>query len=153
MSSAGEDVGNPRHPGNAPGENPDDELSTASVWSTAEARVRLLHQATLQIWIALGATLIVLGFGLARFEAAVMTFLSVEGHPAPRTAWWPAVLGTLVVLAGSGLILLAGARYVRREREIERGHLVHHDGLIYVTLGGMTVLSLAVALALLLLRS
>ncbi|HET9016717.1 MAG TPA: hypothetical protein VFN57_14050 [Thermomicrobiaceae bacterium] len=108
-------------------------------------RLHLLNQTTLHMWVLLGATVSLLGFTLSRLEPTLAIALTLEGRPLPRSLWWPVVLGVLVVLGGAVMILVAGARYVRREQEIDQGRFDRNHVLVVGTVAGTVLLGLLLA--------
>lgn len=94
-----------------------DPITTAR--NASATRDHLANERTLLAWSRTGIAVMGLGFVVARFGLLLRDLGGHLSHPLP--AGTSTVFGTVLVLAGSALLLLALLRYLRAGREIDAG--------------------------------
>jgi putative membrane protein len=101
---------------NEPGDNREDVTHPASA---ATVRDYLANERTLLAWVRTGIALIGLGFAVARFGPTRFG-AGTDMVPEPASAVSSA-FGTIPILTGATLAILATRHYVRTGRAIESG--------------------------------
>jgi uncharacterized protein (DUF302 family)/uncharacterized membrane protein YidH (DUF202 family) len=91
----------------------------------AGLREYLAAERTFLAWIRTGLALMGLGFVVARFGLFLQELHVVQPAPSARSYGLSSSFGTALIAVGVIVNLLAGLRYARLVRELDRGEVTH----------------------------
>jgi putative membrane protein len=107
-------------------------------------RDHLANERTLLSWIRLALSLSALGFVIARF-GIFLEQLVASGQLREATPHYSVPIGVALVLLGPVLAALAARRFFATEREIAEESAEPHYSVLYLMLGVVGVVGLALA--------
>lgn len=104
----------------------------------------LANERTFLAWVRTSIAVITLGFLVAKFGIWLRE-LATQVAPQSQAAHTPTSLyvGMAMMIAGGGLTVLAARRYHVVNRAIERGQVSPDRALVYLVMGVVSLLSVA----------
>lgn len=114
----------------------------------SDPRVYFAAERTLLAWVRTGVTVIALGFVVERFGLFLALFAQQSGVVArPEHATASNVIGTLLVVAGVAVIVLAAVQHARFVRTLPDGDLPAGRGVDFAFVFAIAFAVLGAALA------
>ncbi len=87
-----------------------------------DRRVHLANERTFLAWIRTSVAIMAFGMVVDKASLFFQDYMSRHGHEHLPGSWMSEVIGICIVLMGCITGLLAAVRYLRTQRDIERGH-------------------------------
>lgn len=108
-----------------------------------KVREHLANERTFLSWVRLALSSAGFGFVVARFGLFLRETASTTGSMRPGR--FTELAGVTLVLVAPLLVILAGMRYFRTEREIERDEYIARYGAIWTLIAATILLGLLLA--------
>ncbi|HUX87161.1 MAG TPA: DUF202 domain-containing protein [Chloroflexota bacterium] len=119
-------------------------MSDLETSSRSNLRDHLANERTFLSWIRLSIAITALGFVVARFGIFIAQIFALQRTQGIEPGL-SVPFGVALVVAGPVFALLALARFLVAEREIETGQFRHHHGLIYLIIIVTVVMGIGLA--------